>query len=519
MWRNSVVKEFITWLKTHNEQFEEEDQKKAGFYGMDLYSWFRSMEAVLEYLRKVSPEDAEIVSKKYGKFHEFENTKRSYGSSVEYGISPSLEKDVVEVLVHLYEKGPDYLKGIGGLIDGDELFFAQRNADLVKCAEEYYRHTYRPGSVTWNYRDAHMTDTIVALFEHFKRNNVSPKAVIWAHNSHLGDASKTDSGRKRGKWNVGQLVRKHFGLKNTFNIGFSTYKGTVTAVPQWNEPAHFRQVRNALMNSWEHLLHETSKISQDPEYCLMFRSNNPQYPVARNLRDMYSDKRLERYIGVVYRPETEKLSHYYHSNLALEYDSVIFIDETSALVPLEIPQSTWAHRKETWTRNPDPYPELDSTPLTGDKMMQERLKAAKEIELLGDQKQKEQDMSQALQLYNKALNYITYNMVEEYDNQQVLEQRESVLIKKMACNQAEERWNDVIEDCRLVLATNSKNLKALYYLCTAFMEKGRLDLAKKHAKDMEYAKSSKEYKEIQEKLEQCKKIKKQKKSFLLNFLE
>jgi len=250
-------------------------------------------------------------------------------------------------LCDLRERGEDYLKGVGGLIDGDELFYAKQNAKLVANAEEYYRKMYHGDESTWNLRDSHMAECVASLldFHNEKHPHVTNKLIIWAHNSHLGDARFTDKGRRRGEHNVGQLIREHFGWTRTFNIGFSSYYGTVTAANKWDEPAHLMKVNPGMKGSHEELFHSASLGLNTKDYYMIFRSNSDEYKVDAELVAALSQPKLERYIGVIYKPNTERASHYSNSTITKEYDSVIYMDQTTALQPLD-PTTTWDKDKQ-----------------------------------------------------------------------------------------------------------------------------------------------------------------------------
>jgi len=337
MWRNTVIQDFTDWLRKYND---ENENQKVAFYGMDLYSFYISMQAVVDYLRKVSPEDSKKVEQVYNQFDRFQGEPQMYGFAVGYGLSPSYQEEVVQSCINLRNKGELYLRGIGGLINGDELFYTTQNAELVKDAEEYYRKMVEPDEKSWNYRDTHMTNCVLALLEFHKKKNISePKCILWAHNSHMGDASQTDV-NSRGEFNIGQLIRERLALQNTFNIGFSTYNGTVTAATNWDEPAQLKDVNPALPSSYEDLFHRYAEEESNSDFYLLFRSNNPAVKVNEKLVDALTKPRLSRYIGVIYRPDTERWSHYYRGSLARQWDAVIHLDETSAVEPLDM-TSPW----------------------------------------------------------------------------------------------------------------------------------------------------------------------------------
>jgi len=320
MWRNLDVLEFVAWLRAYNDTITG-SERKCGFYGLDLYSLFSSIEAVIRYLEKVDPALAHQARRRYACFDHFADDSQAYGYAAAFGIAQSCEDEVVNQLTELRRSAAE-LRERDGHIPPDEHFFAEQNARLVKNAEEYYRSMFGGRVSSWNLRDRHMAETLDSLLAYLGRNGREIKAVIWEHNSHLGDARFTEMGRQ-GELNVGQLVRERYGRK-AFIIGFSTYKGTVTAATDWDGPAERKTVRPGLRGSCEELLHETG----EPAFYLMFRDD----PVAT---EELSDTRLERAIGVIYRPETERMSHYFHAVMPKQFDAVIHIDETTAVEPLE----------------------------------------------------------------------------------------------------------------------------------------------------------------------------------------
>jgi erythromycin esterase-like protein len=320
MWRNRDVLEFVAWLRAYNDTLTE-NERKCGFYGLDLYSLFSSIEAVIRYLDKVDPALAHQARRRYSCFDHFADDSQAYGYAAAFGVAQSCQDEVVNQLTELRRRASE-LRERDGHIPPDEHFFAEQNAWLVKNAEEYYRSMFGGRVSSWNLRDRHMAETLDSLLAYLGRNGREIKAVIWEHNSHLGDARFTEMGRQ-GELNVGQLVRERYGRK-AFIIGFSTYKGTVTAATDWDGPPERKIVRPGLRGSYEELLHETG----EPAFYLMFRDD----PIAT---EELSDTRLERAIGVIYRPETERMSHYFHAVMPKQFDAVIHIDETNAVEPLE----------------------------------------------------------------------------------------------------------------------------------------------------------------------------------------
>ena len=320
MWRNADVLDFIGWLRTYNDNLPG-DQAKVGFYGLDLYSLHSSIEAVLNYLGKIDPDGARRARERYSCFDHFGEDTQAYGYATAYGMAESCEDEVVSQLLELNRRAGE-LAHRDGRVAADEFFSAEQNARLVKNAEEYYRTMYRNDVSSWNLRDLHMTETLAELDSYLSGSGQPAKIVVWAHNSHLGDSRATEMGR-RGEWNVGQLVRQRYGRQAVL-IGFTTSYGTVTASTDWGGAAERKRVRPALLGSVEDLFHQTSI----PRFMLLF---GPESEAAKKLRT----KLLERAIGVIYRPETERGSHYFYANVAEQFDAVIHLDETRAVEPLE----------------------------------------------------------------------------------------------------------------------------------------------------------------------------------------
>ncbi len=334
MWRNTVMVEFIEWLRDFNQHVNSK-RAPTGFYGMDLYSLHASIDAVLAYLEKVDPDAAKRARGRYSCFDHFSREPQEYGYAATVGAIESCEDEVVEQLVELQRKGTEFLSR-DREVAAEELFFAEQNARLVKNAEKYYRSMFRGRASSWNLRDQHMVETIDALVAHLDGSR-QPKAIVWAHNSHLGDARATEMSQ-HGELNVGQLVRERFGSEAVL-IGFSTDHGTVTAASDWGARAERKRVRPALQGSYEKLFHETGL----PRFWINLRDADEKIDVLR-------EPRLERAIGVIYRPETERLSHYFQARLSKQFDAVIHIDETHAVEPLE--------RTSIWDEGelPETYP-------------------------------------------------------------------------------------------------------------------------------------------------------------------
>jgi erythromycin esterase-like protein len=320
MWRNTVVVDFVEWLREYNASLPP-DSARVGFYGLDLYSLYTSIESVLSYLNKVDPEAAKRARYRYSCFEHFAEDTQAYGYAANFGITDSCEREVIDQLIELRRRAVDYA-GRDGRVAQDEFFFAEQNARLILNAERYYRTMFRGRVESWNLRDSHMAETLDALVTHLNEQGQPAKVAVWEHNSHLGDARATYMANY-GELNVGQLVRQRYGSEAVL-VGFTTYKGTVTAASDWDGPAERKRVRPALANSYEASFHEIDA----PKFVLPLR-NSRQVSIA--LRG----PQLERAIGVIYLPQTERQSHYFDARLSDQFDAVIHFDETHALEPLE----------------------------------------------------------------------------------------------------------------------------------------------------------------------------------------
>jgi erythromycin esterase-like protein len=293
------------------------------------------MAAVLAYLDKVDPEGAKRARYRYSCFDQFGEDTQAYGYAASFGLTESCEREAVGQLVELRRRAMDYASR-DGRIAADEFFFAEQNARLVKNAEEYYREMFRGRESSWNLRDRHMADTLEHLIGFLARQGPRPKIVVWEHNSHLGDARATEM-TDRGEINVGQLVRERY-KNEAVLIGFSTYSGTVTAATDWDGPAERKRVRPALPDSYEALFHDAG-------------ANRSFINLKDERVQALGEPRLERAIGVVYRPETERVSHYFHANLPAQFDAILHFDETRAVEPLE-PTVQWQKGQEA----PETFP-------------------------------------------------------------------------------------------------------------------------------------------------------------------
>jgi erythromycin esterase-like protein/predicted phosphoribosyltransferase len=318
MWRNTDVVDFVGWLRAHNDT--QSVERRVGFYGIDLYSLRASMEAVLSYLRKVDPEAAMRARQRYACFDQFSEAPQSYGYAAQIGLTPTCEREAIAQLVEMQRQRAAYASR-DGRVARDDFFYAEQNARLVTNAEQYYRSMFRGRDESWNLRDRHMTDTIAELLR-FLSSNGTARIVVWAHNSHLGDARATEMGR-RGELNVGQLVRERFGADAVL-IGQTTHAGTVTAASDWDQPAERKTVRPSMSGSYERLFHDSGL----DRFLLPLRDDIV-------LAGALADQRLERAIGVIYLPRTERISHYFAADIPSQFDFVIHFDETTALEPLE----------------------------------------------------------------------------------------------------------------------------------------------------------------------------------------
>lgn len=322
MWRNREVRRFVDDLAAINR--ERPPERRVAFYGLDLYSLSSSIGAVLDYLDDTDAEAAALARERYGCLRPWEDDPASYGHAAVAGRIDDCENEVVAMLADLLARGVD-----PAAADGDRFTDALGNARVVANAERYYRVMYRGGRESWNLRDQHMFDTLRLLLE---VHGPGSRAVVWAHNSHLGDASATEMGR-RGEHNVGQLCRRAFG-RDAYLVGFGTHAGTVAAASAWDAPMEVQRVRPSHPESYERLCHDAGL----PGFLLGLAAE----PVRRALLPA----RLERMIGVIYRPETELASHYVDAVLPRQFDEWVWLDETRAVEPLDTPELPG--EPETW---------------------------------------------------------------------------------------------------------------------------------------------------------------------------
>jgi erythromycin esterase-like protein len=334
MWRNADVLDFVGWLRAHNDVLADRSHA-VGFYGLDLYSLGASMKAVVAYLDVHDPVAAERARRRYECLQPYGGESSEYGRAVLLGVSASCRRHVLEELVALRRHAADYLRS-DGLLAEDEYFFAEQNAVLVADAEEYYRTMFGDAAASWNLRDRHMADTLDHLMAHMDRHDGAGRVVVWEHNSHIGDARATQMAR-RGELNLGQLMRERH-PREVVLVGFTTNTGTVTAASGWGAPAERMRVRPALEGSYEALFHEVGL----PAFTLC--------PMEGIAAQTLREPRLERAIGVIYRPQTERQSHWFAADIANQFDALVHVDVTRAVEPLE--------RSQGWELGepPETYP-------------------------------------------------------------------------------------------------------------------------------------------------------------------
>jgi erythromycin esterase-like protein len=336
MWRNAEVLDFIGWLREYNDFCPTGSRPKAGFYGLDLYSMYASIDAVLQYLDRIDPEAAKQARRHYACLAPFAEHPERYGMAASTGMHPSCRQEVIEALLEIQRKSAAYAR-MDGRVAEDQYFYAEQNARIIANAERYYRAMIDYSISTWNLRDSHMLDTLDRLMVHLARHQGITKAVVWAHNSHVGNADAT-SMSLRGETNIGALARRQYGDRSV-SIGFTTYTGTVTAASDWHAPEERKRVVPARRDSYEFLFHRFDV----PRFWLPLRDYRPQ------LEGLPAQAR-ERAIGVVYRPDTELQSHYFNARLIHQFDAIYHFDVTRAVAPLE--------RSQLWRDGevPEAYP-------------------------------------------------------------------------------------------------------------------------------------------------------------------
>jgi erythromycin esterase-like protein len=315
MWRNTDVDAFIRWMRGHNE--DRAYERMCGFYGLDLYNLGASMQAVIDFLDKEDPELARLAHARYGCLEPWADNPQVYGRHSLIEGYARCEVGVIQMLKDLLQKQVDCFGE-----ECDEWLDAAANARLVKDAEAYYRVMYHGSAESCKLRDSHMFDTLNKILD---AKGPNAKAIVWAHNSHIGNAAFTDMGMHRNELNIGQLAKEKWGSQARL-IGFGTHTGTVAAADDWDEPMKIKRVRPSLPESHERMSHD-SGIAR---FLLDLREGE----VGRELREDLMEPRLERFIGVIYRPETERWSHYSEAILPKQFDGWVWFDETSAVTPL-----------------------------------------------------------------------------------------------------------------------------------------------------------------------------------------
>lgn len=315
MWRNPEMLDFISWLHEHNAALVAPE--RVGVYGLDLYSLYRSAEAVIEYLQKTDPEQAAVARMHYAALDHVREPM-TYGYEAAAGLRLPAQREVIEQLRRLRASEARLIEQ-DGIAAIDSHFFAEQNAIVVVNAEAYYRESFGHRVNTWNLRDAHMAQTLFGLAAYRQRRGGDGRIVVWAHNSHVGDARATESA-SRHEWNLGQLVREQVGGAALL-VGFTTYTGHVCAASEWGGEAERKWVRPARPDSWEHLFHSTGL----DRFFL---------PLGDTAADVFREPLLERAIGVLYLPKTEYASHYFDAAIGAQFDALIHLDETSAIEPL-----------------------------------------------------------------------------------------------------------------------------------------------------------------------------------------
>jgi protein-L-isoaspartate(D-aspartate) O-methyltransferase len=308
MWRNKEVSSFVDWLRNYNSGQKSRD--RVAFHGLDLYSLYDSIRAVLRYLDEVDPRTARVARERYGCLTPWQSDPATYGHAALTGTYPTCERAVTSMLTDLLKSHREYAEH-----DGERFLDAIQNARLIANAEQYYRIMYYGSRASWNLRDTHMFQTLKTLLTFYGSES---RAVIWAHNSHVGDAAATEFAA-RGEFNLGHLCRIEFGNR-AYSVGFGTNRGTVAAASSWDAPMEIKTVVPAIGESYENLCH---------------RSAVPSFFLDLSQTPGLAKARLERAIGVIYRPETELASHYFQAILPEQFDEFVWFDETTAVTPLK----------------------------------------------------------------------------------------------------------------------------------------------------------------------------------------
>jgi erythromycin esterase-like protein len=336
MWRNREMQDLVEWVRDWNTR--QPPENRAGFYGLDLYSMGASIRAVIDYLDGIDPAAAKVARKRYGCLEPWVEDPTSYGLASLHGMK-DCESEVMGILQNLLNRRMEYTEKelVGGGDSEEEFQSGKQNAYLVRDAEKYYKAMYWSSAMSWTMRDTHMFDTLHRLMQH--RPPPKHKAIVWAHNSHVGDARYTSMGLRRNEVNIGQLCRERLGRENVCILGCGTHTGTVAAAHDWDEDMEMMDVNPSMDESWEMIAHQTGV----PSFVVDFRRGG----LDRSLRAaMAAEDRVERFIGVIYRPDTERTSHYSHAFLHEQLDGYIWFDRTEAVKPLETIQPKTALGKE-----------------------------------------------------------------------------------------------------------------------------------------------------------------------------
>ncbi|KAJ5690953.1 hypothetical protein N7488_011688 [Penicillium malachiteum] len=335
MWRNREMQDLVEWMRDWNKDLPP--NRRVGFYGLDLYSMGTSIRAVIEYLDQVNPEAGKEARKRYGCLDPWVEDPTSYGLAALHGME-DCEAAVMVILRDLLEKRLEYVSE--NVQEQDEYLSGKQNAYLVRDAERYYKAMYWSSASSWSLRDTHMFDTLCRLIQH--RPSPAHKALVWAHNSHVGDARYTSMGMRRSEINIGQLCREKFSRENVAILGCGTHTGTVAAAHEWDEDMQIMDVRPSRSDSWEIIAHD----SGIPSFLIDLRRGRVD-PTLRAV--LAQERRLQRFIGVIYRPETERASHYSQALIHKQFDGYIWFDCTEAVKPLEVIQpKTPVGKEETY---------------------------------------------------------------------------------------------------------------------------------------------------------------------------
>jgi len=320
MWRNKPMLELIRWLRNYNDELKPPN-KKIGLYGLDLYSLHTSIEEIIKFLDKNDPQAAAKARERYKCLDTAIHDPEIYGYLSNINLTVSCAEAVTEQLIELNQQDYSFIQK-DQEVDEDEYFQLIQNAYLVKSAESYYRNMFRAEVSTWNLRDQHMFDTLQNIQNYLsKKHRKQAKIIVWAHNSHIGDAKATEMGEK-GEFNIGQLVQEFYG-KESFSLGFTTYSGTVMAASGWGQKGEIKHIEPALPESYEHLFHSIGLGN----FVLLLNRDEV-------ISSALCTPHLERAIGVVYKPDTERISHYFYSILPRQFDAVCHVDITAALEPI-----------------------------------------------------------------------------------------------------------------------------------------------------------------------------------------